>query len=363
MKFKKILSSVIAAAMTVTTFSAFSTTATAETLNYTGTWDEYNTINYSFDITALADTDAINVTVYDSTVEDAEAYPFILFQLSDSNTNWGNNCYIEKAITDDITEGDAETITVTVGALKAKYEEVVGSAWTSSTKLRFAFWNGGTANTTIEIDTDYVAPATDAWVDNGDGSYTFTKGSEAGGGTDLALPLGGALSQTLAVSFDVTVEGGASGTVGANVNGAWTKANGDEAAWTNTSSVQWFFNGKLNTVPMFQIWWANAGSKITISNINFVYSHTAYLQETTDGTAVRGVMYIEESLVNDVKTVDFTFSNGTDEVTVSSTKYYKTVSVAGEPITAPEGYVFVAYAVTGIPADADVICTKIKLNL
>ena len=367
MKFKKILSSVVAAAMAVTTFSAFSTTATAETLNYTGSWDEYNTINYSFDITALADTDAISATVYDSTVEDDAAYPFILFQLSDSNTNWGNDCYISKPITDDIAEGNAETITVTVGELKAKYEEVVGSAWTSSTKLRFAFWNGGTANTTIEVDTDYVAPTTDVWVDNGDGSYSLTRGTAASPAKfTIPLPDGG--ENLIATGVAITVEGGdgyTNGCVGSLVYNGTPEGAWENVTWDEESAVAIYIpSDSIESDPEFQVWYAAVGTKITISIVQSVYAYTKYEQQTNDGSACRGVMYIQESEVENIESVDFYFSNdgGVTTKKVSSTKYYESVSVGGNNMAAPDGYVIVAYAIKDIPDGESVTCEDIKLN-
>ncbi|MBQ8883361.1 MAG: hypothetical protein IJ031_02025 [Oscillospiraceae bacterium] len=366
MKFKKILSSVVAAAMAVTTFSAFSTTSTAETLYYTGSLDEYNTINYSFDITALADTDAISATVYDSTIEDADAYPFILFQLSDSNTNWGNDCYISKPITDDIAEANAETITVTVGELKAKYEEVVGSAWTSSTKLRFAFWNGGTANTTIEVDTDYVAPTTDVWVDNGDGSYSLTRGTAASP-AKFTIPLDDGENH-IATAVAITVEDGdgyTNGCLGSNVYDGNPGGTWENVTWDEESAMAIYNpSSSLETYPEFQVWYAAVGTKITISIVQSVYAYTKYEQQTNDGSACRGVMYIQESEVENIESVDFYFSNdgGATTKKVSSTKYYESVSVGGNIMTAPEGYVIVAYAITNIPDGESVTCEDIDLN-
>lgn len=91
---------------------------------------------------------------------------------------------------------------------------------------------------------------------------------------------------------------------------------------------------------------------------------TLYKQSTavTDGTySTRFVQLISEDDANAASEVSFTLNNGTSDAVKTSTKCYTSVSAAGDTIIAPDGYVFVAYAITGIP-EGITITASCELN-
>ncbi|MGN0622521.1 MAG: hypothetical protein ACI4JA_01055 [Oscillospiraceae bacterium] len=73
--------------------------------------------------------------------------------------------------------------------------------------------------------------------------------------------------------------------------------------------------------------------------------------------AERFVMLITEEQAAAATKVDFTLGNGAAQVVKSSGNYYTEISAAGDTLVAPEGYVFVAYAVTNIPEDVTLSCS------
>ena len=86
--------------------------------------------------------------------------------------------------------------------------------------------------------------------------------------------------------------------------------------------------------------------------VGTLYAQTAYVPGPDDSynyQSKRFVALISEESAASATSVVFSLTNGVSEVTRTSTKCYSSVSVAGSSIVAPEGYVFVAFAVTNIP--------------
>ena len=369
MKFKKILSSVVAAAMAVTTFSAFSTTATAaDTTLKTGgsytaaptSWDP-NTIDTTFttlsasDLSVVENDALITITVVPNAGADTSDWAIAVGETMTGT--WANS-------------GGGTATKLEVTAQKLLDIAGIDSFAELTSAYNVQIWNiddGESIDSwSISYDNDYVAPTTDVWVDNGDGSYSLTRGTAASP-AKFTIPLDDGENH-IATAVAITVEGGdgyTNGCLGSmvydgNPGGTWENVTWDE------ESAMAIYNpsSSLETYPEFQVWYAAVGTKITISLVQSVYAYTKYEQQTDDGSACRGIMYIQESEVENIESVDFYFSNdgGATTKKVSSTKYYESVSVGGNNMTAPEGYVIVAYAITNIPDGESVTCEDIDLN-
>ncbi len=79
-------------------------------------------------------------------------------------------------------------------------------------------------------------------------------------------------------------------------------------------------------------------------------------KQTADNN-VRFVQLISEEYAKNCSEVNYTVSyNGAVKATLTSNECYSAVSVAGETLTAPEGYVFVACVVTNVPDVSLVTC-------
>ena len=70
----------------------------------------------------------------------------------------------------------------------------------------------------------------------------------------------------------------------------------------------------------------------------------------------------EDAVAYSKGTLVITRENDNKTMTVTLTKYYNSVSAAGEKLTAPEGYVFLAYAMLNIPADIVLSASTIELE-
>ncbi len=90
--------------------------------------------------------------------------------------------------------------------------------------------------------------------------------------------------------------------------------------------------------------------------------YTEYTKNNAKYKGIRGLMLIPIEDAEEAESVDFKFSNGTKEVTVNSKKCYSKITVAGNTIVAADGYVFVAYAMSGVPDGTTVTCTGITVN-
>lgn len=153
--------------------------------------------------------------------------------------------------------------------------------------------------------------------------------------------------------------------------GGWQAAQG---SWVNagengsiTATVQDIMDANSITSIddfgglIFQIWGTTGDSfdwtfEIQQAGTVEMEPNQTYVQTTEDGSAARFVMLISEELAENSSEVSFEISNGTSSVTKTSTYCYDSISAAGAKLTAPEGYVFVAYAVTGIPSGVSLTC-------
>lgn len=115
----------------------------------------------------------------------------------------------------------------------------------------------------------------------------------------------------------------------------------------------------------------NAGSTVTFK-VTVTYTpiepyveyqqYTEYTKNNAKFKGIRGLMLIPVEDAESAESVDFRFSNGTKEITVNSKKCYSKITVAGNTIVAADGYVFVAYAMSGVPDGTTVTCTGITVN-
>ncbi len=154
---------------------------------------------------------------------------------------------------------------------------------------------------------------------------------------------------------------------GDNLEIAFTTSGGqfyvtDMSDWN--SSAVWYNSGSSIIVPVTSAMIANGimmnGAdatidKVTVYNVpasSTIEPNVTYKQISDDNSAVRFVQLISQELADNSSEVTFTISNGSSTVTRTSTSCYDSISVAGSELTAPEGYVFIAYAITGIPFEA-----------
>ena len=149
----------------------------------------------------------------------------------------------------------------------------------------------------------------------------------------------------------------------AAVQGEWCE--GTSASLTTTVQDVMDVNGVTTISEFGGLIWQVWGSEGDTFDWDFEIQRTGtidmevnqtYVQTTEDGSAARFVMLISEELAENSSEVSFNISNGTSSVTRTSTSCYDSISAAGAQLTAPEGYVFVAYAVTGIPSGVSVTC-------
>ncbi len=363
MKLKKLFAGLVASAMAVSTMASMAVfEASAEIYDYTGTPDQYGMINYSFDITALDDDDLISVSTYRKSGSTQE-WPTLLVELSDEMTNWGNNCMLTYNIDTSATEAQPDVKTVTVGDLKAKYKAVVGSDWTTDTKFRLGFWNDGYADTKVTVDTSYVAPTTDVWVKNSDGTYTYT--ATVAGGTNTGVPaldLSELNGECGAALVKITVDGYSNGAFGGNddaISGdnKWISNSYDLSASSDLLALK---PGGTLSGAQLQLWWVNAGTTVTVKPISVPKSDTFTSGSVTAGTTVMQYGYDNDGVVyarclyfvklTDVlqhSSCEFAFSyNGGTPKTGTTTTYYTGYNAAGD---LPNGIVILTKTVKNAP--------------
>lgn len=346
MKIKKILSTAVAAAMAVTTFSAFSITGNAAVTEITSgdyeviipSWsDSVDTTFVRFSTKGISEDDVIEVKV---TIPEGRKDGEIAV-IETTKYDW------QKAIT---SATGAETLNFTLADVYEKQgveslSEIVLQYWNSD------FVEGDIISYSVSINGDYVAPTTDVWTNNGDGTYTYLKGDADT--TPFMIDLSSYNeANILSITVDYEVKGGANGCLGVNdaskEKDAWTTANWDN----NSTSVTLDVNGAEGDAQ-FQLWWCQTGTEITIKNITVFEKDQWYIQETAPVSgkkAVRFVKLITKAEAEATPSVDLTINNGKDgNRRVTLDNCYNTVSAAGEKLTAPEGYVFVAYAIKNVP--------------
>lgn len=116
-------------------------------------------------------------------------------------------------------------------------------------------------------------------------------------------------------------------------------------------------NFTINYVKLY-----DAQGKVVASYGDELQPNTLYAQKTDVVNGVyseRFVMLISQTEAAAATKVDFTLGNGASTVVKSSGNYYTEISVAGDTLVAPEGYVFVAYAVTNIPESVTLSCNAV----
>lgn len=75
----------------------------------------------------------------------------------------------------------------------------------------------------------------------------------------------------------------------------------------------------------------------------------------------RFVQKVSEDDIKGATKIRFTLTNGTDTVVVESDKYFGSLSVNGEKVSAGDGYVYLSYTVKNIPKDVTVTCTNVEI--
>lgn len=116
-------------------------------------------------------------------------------------------------------------------------------------------------------------------------------------------------------------------------------------------------NFTINYVKLY-----DAQGNVVASYGDELQPNTLYAQKTDVVNGVyseRFVMLISQTEAAAATKVDFTLGNGASTVVKSSGNYYTEISVAGDTLVAPEGYVFVAYAVTNIPESVTLSCNAV----
>lgn len=96
-----------------------------------------------------------------------------------------------------------------------------------------------------------------------------------------------------------------------------------------------------------------------VENETGIIPGVIYKQKTAavDGKYnVRFVQLITKEQAENSSSVTYTISNGSAEVTRENSLCYSRIVVAGNTICAPDGYVFIAYAVTGVPEGIELTC-------
>lgn len=223
--------------------------------------------------------------------------------------------------------------------------------------------------TKISITGEYdesLVPTTDIWItDNENGTYSYTNTVDNGYGGNGSSALGISISSitnidpALITSISFTTNLGTSGTIGINdASGNWKEGSLGEAG-TQTLSLNGVKSGDSLWITSY---WINVGETLVISDVTVttIQPDTLYQQATdvVDGVyAKRFVQLISEDDASAASKVTFTMNDGTKDIVKESTKCYRTVSAAGGKLTAPDGYVFVAYGLKNIPEDVEITAT------
>lgn len=353
MKLKKILSAVLAGTMAVTamaSMSMFGASAADSKVLFTG--EKEFSSDWNGNITVGASelqywSDASVKVEY--TLTEGASYSQLQLKYVDADYAWLDLSEVVDvtgtSYTFDLSAEDLELVT-------AGNQFIVGGCSLTVTK--------------VTITGTYDAPELDAWCDNGDGTFSYSSSVQGGpeNGT-LSINLANYTDANFADITSITVEmettGFANGCIGLNdTSGTWTQ-KGHEGS-TVTLDVDGVEAGQSLQI---QLWWVNAGSNITIKDViveaasSELQPNVKYAQKTdvVDGKySERFVMMISEEDAIAAKKVTFTLGNGSATVNKTSKNYYTSISVAGDTLTAPEGYVFVAYAVKNIPESITLTC-------
>lgn len=218
--------------------------------------------------------------------------------------------------------------------------------------------------TSISVTGDYEEVIPDVWVEV-DGRYSCTNGQETQANSDeLLIPAPSSSDGLILFSANFAIGGGQL---------TYTKADGNtQSVVVPSGGVQTFIfdSVKADSNIVYQKWWMNPGATETVSNITMteVVAEAKYIQKTSvdwdnGGTySQRFVVLVPEEELQGKSSVSFNISNGNGTATFSSTKYYSTVSVTGNPITAPDGYYFISYAISDIPYDKTLTFVDYSIN-
>lgn len=353
MKLKKILSMAMAAAIGV---SMISTIPTSAATNETGTADKWGTVNYNFNLNELTNDDAIYVNAYYKGTE-ANKYPTLVAMASDSDTDWGNSCWLTYPISESATSASPQKIAVLVSDLRNKYISVTEHDFTASTSFRLTYWNDGASDTKVTID---AMPKTDVWVSNDDGSYTLTRGSAE---TIPALslnPSSGVKGQTF--KANVTVEGNSGDQIAlvGNLGANWTNFDTERGS----KNISYTFTDSFSDLA-FQVWYAAEGDVITVSDIelekvaitlsngNKVFWKSAV---ENDKYSYRAAYVCKKSELAGKKSLKFTFNTTGKTVSGTATKYYAGIADSSTETyaLADSDLVVITYVLKNIPSDVTV---------
>lgn len=374
MKLKRILSTAIAAVMAVTSFAVTTFTANAaanepitiwEGELVAGNWAEWATI----DTNVFAGYE--NVTLYFEYSYDAsvgDPYP----KVSIKDSSWGDIKYVDFS-----TSAAHATVSTTLTD-----DELAAVTANSTFILQGASFILHKVSFTAVADGDYVAPTTDVWVTNEDGTYSYqcTANNPEGASEYGGAPISGTGTLTIpAAAFgivDISTVESVSFTL--TSNGMWMYANGTACGQAfelqngadETVSAEFSLDASaFNTAGdlVIDISWINKGTTLVVSDLvvttneptDTLIPNLTYAQLSADGTAIRFVQMISKELADETSEVVFTITTPDGTGSISSTNYYTSISEYGTSLTPAEGYVFVAVAVTDIPADlslGDVDC-------
>lgn len=355
MKFKRMLSMFMAVAMLMTMFTVASAAETTSTL-----WEgEFELVSgWGANLTDIKGTafqgwsGDVTLTV-SMTVNDASAAQVQLKNI-DSSWNWNDLSEVftfttETSFTYDI---DADTLE----EIKNGNGLVIGGQNVTITK--------------VELTGDYEEVLFDAWVGNSFTSSASQSFWNAAGTTyvDFADYTSADYADIESVTVDFTSTGYAQLTIGTNdaVDG-WVSSYVANEGGANSLTLE-FANGVEAGVDLnVQIGWINEGVTLEITGVSVEVAgatttlepNVIYVQETEAVGGVKSVRFVQmisEELAAETESVTYTISNGSAEAVATSAACYSAVKAAGAEITADDGYVFVAYAVTGVPADVDLTC-------
>ena len=248
MKLKRMLSSMVAATLAFSIMTVMPTSAAQSTEEYRSdshtfaapSWDptseKPDLTVFTLDLDTFAATDAIK---FELTGGSKSNY---ILAITQAGSPWGT-----------LASGSATSVTLPLADVTNLDQQANCQVWGVDFDDEVDY--------KITVIHDYEPPKVDVWVDNGDGTYSYTA-STNGNGKNLALtPSSGVAGQTL--SMDITVDGYANGVIGANIDGEWGNVTGQ---WENTTKISKKFTGTVDSLQL-QLWWVNAGTTVTVSNI------------------------------------------------------------------------------------------------
>ncbi len=228
-------------------------------------------------------------------------------------------------------------------------------------------WSGATdwvyGFTAVEFITDDTE-LTDVWVDNKDGSYSYTNSKNSGSSTTLEIPVSALTDENpeniISVTFSTPSGNGQVEMVDALGNVIKNSSNTQEGGTLQKGDNTFTVNGlKADSTIKFTCWWINKdGTETVKATVTTLQKDTLYKQVTVasgeEGSkkySARFLKLVAKDSVADKSKAIFTINNGTKDIETVTTEYYTSITAAGGALTAPEGYVFLACAIKNIPED------------